>query len=117
MTISPGYYDFTIFKGETFTQPVIFSNSCGVPIDLTGATALFSAKYSLTDAQPFLELSTSDGAIVIDGATGRITLNASQAVTDALTKGVGIYNLQITLGAYVFYLLRGKLIIQEMVEP
>ncbi len=118
MTITPGAYNFTIYAGSTFYQRINWSDSCDEPIDLTGYTAKLEAKYSISDADPFLSLTTENGGITLGGSAGTVEINADAAATLALTAGVGVYDLQMTSGAGVVdYLLQGKMTVQKMVTP
>ncbi len=115
MTIQPGGADLIIYKGATFNQPVQWTVDCCDPVNLTGCSAVFEAKYKLTDAEPFLELSSPDDGIVIDPLTGMITMNAGADTTADLDAGRGIYSLLITMSDdSKNYLLSGKITVQEM---
>lgn len=117
-TITPGNFNFTVYQGYTLGQQFFWTDQNNNPIDLTGYNSILDAKYSLTDTNPFLSLSTSNGGITLGGTAGTITLAMSTAQTSALTPGIGIYNLQITdsLGN-VNPLMYGTLIVQQLPTP
>jgi hypothetical protein len=118
MTIETGTYDgFVIQAGGTFGKVILWADSCGDPIDLTGATAKMDCKYKLSDASAFLSLSTENGRITIDGAAGKITLLVDAADTAPIDAGRGVYDLRLSLdgGDEIDYLLQGKITVEKMV--
>lgn len=79
------------------------------PLDLTGFTARMHIRASVGSADVLLELSTENGGIAIDPATGTITLSISATDTAALTWRQGVYDLELTDGAgVVTRLARGR---------
>jgi hypothetical protein len=118
MTIQPGFYDFTVYKGATFSWPLTWKTDGCVRVDLSGMTAILEARAKVTDAEPFMTLTTENGGIVIDDpTTGEMLLYYSAANTETLDAVRGVYDLQVNFngGQDVGYLLQGKMIVQEMV--
>jgi hypothetical protein len=118
MTITPGFWDFTIYKGATFTYALTWKNSDCSPVDLSGATAILEARSKVSDENPFMTLTTENGGIVIsDPETGIIQLYYSATDTEELDAVRGVYDLQVNFnaGQDVGYLLQGKMTVQEMV--
>lgn len=75
-------FPLTIARGTTKRVPMRLSCR-GVPVDLTGYTALLQAREEPKAPAALLELSTENGGIVIDGAAGTVTLIFSIDVTGA----------------------------------
>ena len=84
MTTTAAIVNFNFYPGATFTGSVTLNDSNGVPVDLTGYTALMHVRREKTDATPVLTLTTADGTITLGGAAGTITLLVSAAVTAAV---------------------------------
>lgn len=65
------------------------------PLDLTGYTARMQIRQSIGSPQPLLELTTEDGGIIIDAATGTVERRIDAAATAALTWTQGVYDLEL----------------------
>lgn len=116
MTITPGNLNITIYTSRTFNTVLTWTDSSGNPVNLTGYTASLEARYNLTDASPFITLTTSNGGITLGGSAGTITLSMSPAATASLTPGQGVYDLEMTaLSGEQDTLLEGIVTVQESV--
>ena len=80
-----------IYRGKTLSFDIIWGGSA--PIDITGFSASLQARSS--DGTLMLDLSTSNGAIVIDGPNGKLSFKASPAITQQVDKA-GRYELEMT---------------------
>lgn len=101
-----GRYDITIEAGATFTLSLTYVDDTGAPVDLTGYTARMQLRAAIGDTTPVIELSTSNGRISIDTASGQITLNISATDTGSLT-GSGVYDPELVNGVTVERLIEG----------
>lgn len=95
MSANPGTYNFTIYKGTTFSRVFTYKDSTGALIDLTGYTATFTAKPSTTYGTNAIALTGSPG-IVLGGTAGTITLTIDATTTGALTDDLYVYSLRLT---------------------
>lgn len=112
MTTSPGTYNFTIYKGCTFSRVFAFKNPDGSVMTLTGYGAEFTAKPSVTHADNSLHKTDADG-ITIDGAAGTVTLTFSATETEAIDDDQLMYSLKLTSGAIVTCYLVGVISISD----
>jgi hypothetical protein len=62
-----------------------------------------------------LTLTTANGGIVITGATGTITVTATDEQTEALTPGYYVYDLELTSGSNISRLVQGQITVAEQV--
>jgi hypothetical protein len=80
-----------IFRGKTLSFSIIWGGS--TPIDITGYSASLQARDRL--GALMLDLSTSNGGIVIDGPNGTLTFAADPALTDQVITA-GRYEVEMT---------------------
>ena len=101
-------YDIQIDQSASFNLPLIWKDSTGVPIDLTGTTAKMMIKRRLS-GDPLATLTTDDGGgIIIDPLAGSIMLNLTPEQTKILIYVACIYDLFITdSNGFVKKLLEG----------
>lgn len=111
--------NFTISAGATFEFTLLYKDSAGVAIDITGWLFQMKAKKTFSQNEsPALSISESDG-IVVTGVDGRLDVTISAARTDAIrdawlatSKVDGYYELMGTdTGGKSKILLSGKLTI------
>lgn len=116
MTITPGQLDLQIYCGEEFSETLVWTDANNTAINLNGCTAEMQARFQITDASPFLDLSTANGGITITPSTGTLALYLSPAATSSLPAGVGLYDLHVTFSsASKPYILQGKITVNQMV--
>lgn len=89
-------YDITIEQGATFPLSLVWKDSLGVPVNLTGYTARMQLRETYTSATPIFDLTSAGGAIVLGGALGTIVVTASATITGAITIKRGVYDLELT---------------------
>ena len=104
---------FTIEKGATWAQNLIYQDSLGAAIDLTGFTARMQIKKKLT-SEAIVSLTDTAG-ITITPLTGVIDLRIEAAITDTLNAGKYIYDLELVNGTEVTRLIEGTIVINENV--
>lgn len=94
---SPARYNFTIYKGATFNRVFTWKDADGVAINLTGYTAAFRAKPSLTHAETLISKNSGSG-ITLGGAAGTVELTIPAAETAAIADDELVYSLTVTSG-------------------
>lgn len=90
--------DNLAIEADTGSQPAYQSGGVLTyysPLDLTGYTARMQVRQSVGSEQILLELTTEDGGIAIDAATGTITLQVSATDSAAFTWRAGVYDLEL----------------------
>jgi hypothetical protein len=93
--MAAGTYDFTIEQGVSIRQPLIWKDSAGDRVNLTGYSARMQIRSSY-DTAVLLELSTALGTIIITPASGTITLVLSNVTTAAIDWRKARYDLELT---------------------
>lgn len=107
LTIEPGHYDITIFRGATYDQTFTWLDDDASPIDLTGFTARMHVRDTVDAPDPPLLSLTTPGDITLGGGSGTIRVIISAAATSALAFTKGVYDLELVDGAVVTRLLQG----------
>ena len=101
-------YDITIEQGATFQLNLIWKDSAGAPIDLTGYTAKMQVRQRYASDDAVLSLSTTAGTIVLGGVAGTINITGPAADTAAITIKQGVYDVELTsAGGIVTRLIEG----------
>jgi hypothetical protein len=102
-------YDTEIEQGATFQLSLTWRDENSNLVNLTGYTARMQVRAVITDTTPLLDLTTTNGAIVLGGALGTIAVTASAAQTAALTApSKGVYDLElVSPSGFVTRLLKG----------
>lgn len=110
MTIPPGALDLVIYQGsvlnEVFTIEDVDANGVATLVNLTGYTARMQAREYYSAATPFIDLTTENGGISINGSAGTVTLNMSAIATAAITAEAGVWALEIIPASGVANALR-----------
>jgi hypothetical protein len=116
-------YDFTddqaIEQGATWSRQFNYKDPNGVAINLTGYTARMQVRAKRTNPEVLLELTTENGGIVLGGADGSVTLQASAVDTAAFTWTRGVYDVElISAGGIVTRFIRGSVSVSpEVTRP
>jgi hypothetical protein len=114
--VTAGNNNFVIDQGANWFITVIYKDSTGTPINLTGYTAALQIRDTYADTTTDLSLTSPSGGIVITGATGTIAITASAAQTAAIAAGTYVYDLEITSsGGIVTRLIQGKISLSPQV--
>lgn len=102
MTTRPATVNFRLYPGATFAERTVLKDGAGVPLDLTGYTALMHVRRELEDETPLFTL-TSEGAsptITLGGVAGTIDLDLTPTATGAPVVDwdgeVWVYDLLLT---------------------
>lgn len=113
--MTAGIYNFTIDQGSVFSVVLVYTDSNNVPVNLTGFTAKMQLRQNYNSTAADLTLSSANGDIIIVGATGTITVNATAAQTGALSPGFYVYDLELTSGLNISRLIQGQVTVAEQV--
>lgn len=112
--MSAASYDFEIEQGATLLKPIVWKDSAGVAVNLTGYTAKMQIRKSVSSEDVLLELSTVNGKLSITAGTGTITMIFSAATTEAIDWSRGKYDLELTSGSgVVTRLLEGEITVSK----
>jgi hypothetical protein len=101
-----GIYNFTLDQGSTWTLQIVYKDSNGAPINLTGYTAEMQVRRKFDSDTAVLTLSTSNGGITIVGATGTLNLIATDEQA-AIDPGLYVYDLELSTGGVRTRLIQG----------
>jgi hypothetical protein len=108
-----GRYDFAIITGTTFGRSLLWKNSSGNPVDLSGFSARLQVRGDADPAPLYADLSSETGGIVLGGTDGTIALSISSADTAAFPAGLAKYDLFVTnLASFTSCLLFGTVTIR-----
>ncbi len=88
-------HDILIEQGATFRLNLVWKDSAGVPVNLTGYSARMQVRRSLNSSEPLLNLTTSNGAITLGGAAGTIAVVAAATLTDDINARSAVYDLEL----------------------
>lgn len=109
-------HNITIEQGATFQMNLLWKNSTGTPINLTGYTARMQVRQKYSSPTTLLSFSTSDGSIVLGGVLGTIAITGAATVTDDLVGKTGVYDLElVSAGGIVTRLVQGSVYISPEV--
>jgi hypothetical protein len=108
--------NFVIDQGANWFVTVVYKDSAGTAIDLTGYTAALQIRDTYADSTTDLSLTSPSGGITITGATGTIAITATAVQTAAIAAGTYVYDLEITSsGGIVTRLIQGKISLSPQV--
>lgn len=101
-------YDILIEQGATFQLNLVYKDSSGTPIDISGYTARMQVRRTYDAPTPLLNLTTENGCITLGGVAGTVEVEAPADVTDALPPKDSVYDLElISPAGVVTRLIRG----------
>ena len=109
--------DICIFQGATFNQTLFYeTGEPSAPVDLAGYTAKMHIRSKPESKALILELSTTNGRIVLNETTGSIKLFISASDTASLSVcDKAVYDLELTTGSVTTRILQGNVIISPEV--
>ena len=91
-----GSLDLLIEQGATFVKDLIWKDSNGVPVNVTGYTARMQVRPHKSSTTVIVEASTDNGYITMGTDDGAIGISIPAAITAAITQTRGTYDLEIT---------------------
>jgi len=89
------YQELEIEEGADWTDELLVVDANGDPIDLTGYTAESDIKRSIDDADALIEMSTTNGRIVITPLTGSVMRVLSNTETTGLDWRTAVHDLKV----------------------
>jgi len=106
--------DLVIRKGAKFDKTIVYKDSNKNPIDLTGYSAKMQIKANSWSSS-ILELSTSNGSLVLGGPAGTIQMILLDSATAGLSySGTGVYELNLVdPSGYTKKLIEGIVVFLE----
>ena len=109
--------DIVIFQGATFNQTLFYeTGEPSAPVNLSGYTAKMHIRSKPESKALILELSTTNGRIVLNETTGSIRLFISASDTASLSVcDKAVYDLELTTGSITTRILQGNVIISPEV--
>jgi len=114
--MTAGIYNFTVDQGAQYNTTIVWANSAGVPIDLTGYTAALQLREQASSPNPSaLNLTSSNGGIVITPLTGSMLITMTSAQTAALDARFYVYDLELTLSGVVSRIIQGQITVSAQV--
>jgi hypothetical protein len=116
MSCIAGTYDMVIDQGATLSRALTWKNSARVPYNLTGFTARMHVRNTVTDTGTVLIRTTSNGGILLGGATGVVTVKLTATESAAIPAGRYVYDLElVSAGGEVSRLVEGSFIVRPEV--
>ena len=100
-------HNILIEQGATFLLNLIWKDSEGDPIDLSGYTARMQVRRKVTSPDTLLSLTTENGGITLGGAAGTISVVAQAHQTDDISEKIGVYDLELVTNGTVYRLIEG----------
>lgn len=102
-------YDILIEQGATFQLNLVYKDSNGAPIDISGYTARMQVRRTYDAPTPLLSLTTENGCITLGGVAGTVAVEAPADMTDNLPAKTGVYDLElVSPSGVVTRLIRGE---------
>jgi len=92
--MNPAVINFTIEQGADWQLPLRWTGA-GLPVDLTGYTALMQFRPAVDDPKVLLELSTANGRILLGGQLGTIVPRLDAKTTRSLWWTEAVYGLRL----------------------
>ncbi len=103
-----GKYNFTIKQGATFGFGLVWKDSDGDLVDLTGYTARMQLRYGSVNGDVAIELTTEDDGLSIDELTSSVIVSISAEQAEGILAKPCVYDLEMVKGDRVVRLLEGK---------
>jgi len=93
--MAAGNYDITIEQGATFMLSLVWKDTEGDPIDVSGCVARMQIRKTY-NSEPVFSLTTdSDGGIELGGLAGTIEIEIPAEQTELIDIRRGYYDLEI----------------------
>jgi hypothetical protein len=95
MSCIAGIYNITCDQGATLQKSISWTDSANNPYNLTGYSARMQVRATAASSTVLLELTTGNGRITVGSTEYNVNLLVSAAITDGLTPGLYVYDLEI----------------------
>jgi hypothetical protein len=93
--MTPGRYNITVYQGSTWVLEPQWKIGSSY-VDVTGYTAAMDVRYAPSSTTSIIELTSSNGRIIVGSTNGKFTLQLDNQETAALPAGSYVYDLEIT---------------------
>ena len=95
--MSAGTLHLTIEKGATYKKKLVWKDSTGTPIDLSGYIARMQVRENIKSTSTLLDIASApEGSdITLVPVDGEINIYISDEVTAAITAVEGVYDLEM----------------------
>lgn len=98
--MTPGYHDLTYYRGSTDICSVVWKDSAGALVDLTG----YTAELTIRNAAGTIIGETGSGiTATITAAAGLVTFTITDAAAAALTEGTHRYDIWVVSAGGIDY--------------
>lgn len=105
-------HNITIEQGATFTLNLVYKDSAGTPINLSGYSARMQIRRTYTSPSALATFTTQNGRIVLGTSSGTVAVKGDAALTAALAAKTAVYDLELVNPAGdVTRLIRGAVTI------
>lgn len=114
----PGQYDIDLKQGETWVREIVWKDSAGTAVTVTGYHAALQARRKIADIATLISIldTGTSPAIVVGTTDGKFTITLSAAVTAALDFDTAVYDFKVTSSTgIVTYLLEGTITLSKAV--
>jgi hypothetical protein len=108
--MSAAVYNFELEQGTSLVKSVVWKDSTGTPVPLTGFSARMQVRETIDSDEVLLELSTSNQKIELVPLLGKVTLRFSPLDTSGAYWTKGRYDLELTSpSGTVTRIIKGKI--------
>ena len=90
-----GSYDILIEQGATFIRDIVWKDSMGVPVDVTGYTARMQLRAQKSSTEILLSLTTENGCITMGSTDGKVHLEIPAETTATYSARRAVYDLEM----------------------
>lgn len=107
--------ELVCLQGATFVREVVWQESDGTPINLTGRGGRMQVRATVDAEEVLVELTHENGRLSLQDETGVIEMHIDAATTAALPAGRHRYDLEILTGETVDRILQGAFVVDPEV--
>lgn len=107
--------DIKIEQGSTFTLTVNAKNSDGTAKNLNGYSAKMQVRPSAESIATYVDASTTNGMIAINGPQGQVTVTITGPVTELYAWDNGVYDLKVINDTDIIRLVHGAASLSKQV--
>ena len=118
MSAPAGLYNLVADQGSTFSRTILWKDPAKKAINLNGYTARMQIRPSIDSDTVTLELTTENGGIILEDATGTITLYISDETMITIPEHKYVYDLELISSdtdVYIYKLLYGNFAVRPEV--
>jgi hypothetical protein len=106
--MTPAIYNFVIREGQTFRRTLVWKDSSGKPMNLTGCVVLVQFR-DKPDGVLLQELNVGNGALTVTPLKGSVAMYLSDEETAALTYAKASWDMRVTFtNGESYYPIGGK---------